>query len=151
MIFKGEQRVKPEKLSNGNVHSQYKADNGKLHELERDVTKHWKRGIVEFSVLGLENQTVVDNFMPFRIFSYDGRDETEIKHVDAVLKLLSAMTGDARYANLLTNPNAKKGVHNMCDVAERVENKGRVEGRAEGRTEERMANIRNMLAQSCTT
>ena len=239
LIFKGEHRVKPEELSNGNVHSQYKADDGKLHELERDATKHWKRGIVEFSVLGLENQTVVDNFMPFRIFSYDGngyrsqllqerpvmvpvvtivlyfgtehhwnakknllahmnvpegleeyvndfkihvfeiawlsaeevsrfesdfkvvanffvkkridpnydgRDETEIKHVDAVLKLLSAMTGDARYANLLTNPNAKKGVHNMCDVAERLENKGRAEGRTEGRTEERMANIRNMLA-----
>ena len=38
----------------------------------------------------------------------------------------------------------------MCDVAERLENKGRAEGRAEGRTEgrteERMANIRNMLA-----
>jgi len=60
LIFKGEQRVKPEELSNGNVHSQYKADDGKLHELERDATKHWKRGIVEFSVLGLENQTVVD-------------------------------------------------------------------------------------------
>ena len=28
LIFKGEQRVKPEELSNGNVHSQYKADDG---------------------------------------------------------------------------------------------------------------------------
>ena len=56
------------------------------------------------------------------------------------------MTGNAGYANLLPNPNVKKGVHNMCDVAERLENKGRAEGRAEGRTEERMANIRNMLA-----
>ncbi len=56
------------------------------------------------------------------------------------------MTGNAGYANLLPNPNVKKGVHNMCDVAERLENKGRAEGREEGRTEERMANIRNMLA-----
>jgi len=55
---------------------------------------------------------------------------------------LSAMTGDARYANLLTNPNAKKGVHNMCDVAERLENKGRAEDRAEGQK----AIIQNMLA-----
>ena len=67
-----------------------------------------------------------------------GRDTTEIKHVDAVLKLLSVMTGDARYANLLTNPNVKKGVHNMCDVAERLENKGRAEGQK--------AIIQNMLA-----
>ena len=60
------------------------------------------------------------------------------------------MTGNAGYANLLPNPNVKKGVHNICDVAERLENKGRAEGREEGReegrTEERMANIRNMLA-----
>ena len=42
LIFKGEQRVKPEELSNDNVHSQYKADDGKLHELERDAAKHWK-------------------------------------------------------------------------------------------------------------
>ena len=56
------------------------------------------------------------------------------------------MTGNAGYANLLPNPNVKKGVHNICDVAERLENNGRAEGREEGRTEERMANIRNMLA-----
>ena len=48
------------------------------------------------------------------------------------------MTGDARYANLLPNPNVKKGVHNMCDVAERLENKGRAEGQK--------AIIQNMLA-----
>ena len=52
------------------------------------------------------------------------------------------MTGNAGYANLLPNPNVKKGVHNMCDVAERLENKGRAEGRAEGQK----AIIQNMLA-----
>ena len=41
LVFKGEQIVQPEALRNSAVHSQYKADDNKLHELERDVTKHW--------------------------------------------------------------------------------------------------------------
>ena len=37
LIFKGEQRILPESLENAKVHSQYKAEDGKVHELERDV------------------------------------------------------------------------------------------------------------------
>ena len=36
LIFNGEQRILPESLENIQVHSQYKADDGKVHELERD-------------------------------------------------------------------------------------------------------------------
>ena len=32
----------PEALENISVHSQYKADDEKMHELERDVAKYWK-------------------------------------------------------------------------------------------------------------
>ena len=42
LIFKGEQRILPESLENAKVHSQYKAEDGKVHELERDVIKYWK-------------------------------------------------------------------------------------------------------------
>ncbi len=41
LVFNGEQRIKPDSLTNANVHSQYKAD-GKLHEQERDVAKKWE-------------------------------------------------------------------------------------------------------------
>ncbi len=34
----------------------------------------------------------------------------------------------------------------VCDVAERLENMGRVAGRAEGKAEERIRAIRNMIA-----
>ena len=34
LIFKGEQRILPESLENAKVHSQYKAEDGKVHELE---------------------------------------------------------------------------------------------------------------------
>lgn len=63
------------------------------------------------------------------------------------------MTGNAGYANLLPNPNVKKGVHNMCDVAERLENKGRAEGREEGREEvilcQEKVQIKNDFFPSC--
>ena len=36
LIFNGEQRILPESLENTQVHSQYKAEDGKVHELERD-------------------------------------------------------------------------------------------------------------------
>lgn len=35
LIFAGEQRILPESLENTAVHSQYKADDEKVHELER--------------------------------------------------------------------------------------------------------------------
>lgn len=40
------------------------------------------------------------------------------------------MTGDNRYEEILLYKG--KEVTNMCDVAERLENKGRTEGRLEG-------------------
>lgn len=65
---------------------------------------------------------------------YVPNDKTKIVHVDGVLKLLSAMTGDHRYEEILADPS-KKEVHAMCDVAERLVNKGKAEGRAEGKAE----------------
>ena len=45
LVFKGKQRIKPEDLETGAVHSQYRSDtSGTLHEQERDVVKYWKNG-----------------------------------------------------------------------------------------------------------
>ena len=63
LLCKGEQVAQPI--------SQYKVD-GKIHEMERDVCKYWKPGNVRIALYGLENQTRVENFMPFRIIGYDG-------------------------------------------------------------------------------
>ena len=43
------------------------------------------------------------------------QDETVIRHVDEVLKLLSVMTGDHRY-EAYPHENAKDEVHRMCEV-----------------------------------
>ncbi len=61
-------------------------------------------------------------------------DPQEIKHVDAVLKLLSVMTGDDSYRNAITQLKERRNI-SMCDVAQNLIMKGKVEGKAEGKAE----------------
>ena len=56
-------------------------------------------------------------------------DKTTIKHVDEILKFLSVMTGDNRYEEILSD---KEGVSNMCDVAQRLEDRGIEKGLQKG-------------------
>ena len=60
---------------------------------------------------------------------YISDDKTTIKHVDEILKFLSVMTGDNRYEEILSD---KEGVSNMCDVAQRLEDRGIEKGIKEG-------------------
>ena len=48
---------------------------------------------------------------------------------DEILKFLSVMTGDSRYEEILSD---KEGVSNMCDVAQRLEDRGIEKGIKEG-------------------
>ena len=63
-------------------------------------------------------------------------DPTEMKHVQEVLQLLNVMTGDSRYEQAY-QVNEEGVPRNMCEVLDRIENKGRNEGRSEGLTEGR--------------
>ena len=56
-------------------------------------------------------------------------DPTEIRHIDEVLKLLRVMTGDERYQAIFQK---ERGVHSMCDVAERLEKMGMEKGMEQG-------------------
>ncbi|MGN0170451.1 MAG: Rpn family recombination-promoting nuclease/putative transposase [Lachnospiraceae bacterium] len=70
----------------------------------------------------------------------------EIKHVDEIIKLFSAMTGDSLYEEIIRNYDTKE-VHTMCEVLEYYINEGRAEGRAEGRTEGRTEERMEMIAR----
>ena len=72
LLFDGVQEIKPEALENTTVHAQYKAEDGKVHELERDIAKYWKEEKVELAICGIENQSKAEKHMPFRIIGYDG-------------------------------------------------------------------------------
>ena len=220
LLFGGKPEVEENELVNTTVYSQYKADDGKVHEQERDIAKYWKRGGTDIVLYGIENQTKVEKRMPARISGYEGAsyrgqcdkktivpvitivlyygtdrkwtapknlkslikvpdkldkyvndtkanvfeiawltdeqiakftsdykivdnffvnkrknkdyipdDKTTIKHVDEILKFLSVMTGDSRYEEILSD---KEGVSNMCDVAQRLEDRGIEKGLQKG-------------------
>ena len=55
---------------------------------------------------------------------------TEIRHVDEVPKLLTVISGDKRYYEVTKSEKGK--VKNMCEVAERLVNKGIEKGIQKG-------------------
>lgn len=71
-IFEGNQTIKEDELYDLPAKSQYKADNSKLHEQERDIAKCWSKENVVFSIIGIENQTIIDKDMVLRVIGYDG-------------------------------------------------------------------------------
>ena len=72
LVFGGQQMITPDSMEDVTVVSQYKADNARLHEQERDTCKLWKEQGVNLAIVGIENQTKPDRDMPFRSIGYDG-------------------------------------------------------------------------------
>ena len=72
LILGGQRKIQGKDLIPDAVHSQYKADDGMLHEQERDVSKYWKKQKIHLALFGMENQTAIERNMPFRIIGYDG-------------------------------------------------------------------------------
>lgn len=87
---------------------------------------------------------------------YRPTDPIKFKHVDEVLKLMSVLTRDERYVELLNQEGGKP--ENMCEVLDRAEERGlikgreeglqegRLEGRREGIDENRLESIKNVMA-----
>ena len=61
-------------------------------------------------------------------------DSTAIEHVEELLTLMSAMTGDNRFEETINDLKGKENI-NMCEVLDRVEARGIEKGRMEGRQE----------------
>ncbi len=62
--------------------------------------------------------------------NYKGSTE-EIRHVDALLKMLSALTGDNSFEEIYNKSNLKEGGVTMCEVVERIKNEGVLEAKEE--------------------
>ena len=76
LLFKGEQVIQEQTLTDAQPFSMYKTD-GKVHEQERDVAKYWNSSSeskinVRVAFLGFENQTKYEKDMPLRVIGYDG-------------------------------------------------------------------------------
>ena len=76
-------------------------------------------------------KVVVDYFIHKRANpEYRPKDPEKFKHVDELLKLMSVLTHDDRFVEVLNQEGGKP--ENMCEVLDYVEAKGRAQGLAEG-------------------
>ena len=72
-LFDGEAVIKPEELEDMQLRSAYRAEM-KLHDMERDVAKRWKKNGIRIACVGFENQTAPDSRMVLRVLGYDGAE-----------------------------------------------------------------------------
>ena len=79
-------------------------------------------------------KVVVDYFVNRRDNpEYRPKNPQKFKHVDELLKMLAVFAHDNRFSDLLVQEGGIP--EDMCEVLDRVENKGKEEGRIEGRIE----------------
>jgi len=89
---------------------------------------------------------VADYFVQKRLTGdYHPSTET-IGHVDATLKLMSVLTDDIRFEEVITDLSERKGGVNMCDVLDRVENRGIEKGVKQGYNKAQRETAARMLA-----
>ena len=115
----------------------YKINVVEVAWLEEEVIKRFRSDfklLAEFFV----NRRKNPNYRP------DGVET--IKHVDAMLKLMTVMTGDERYREI-TKQGDFEEVHTMCEVAERLEKTGEARGIiiGEARGEEKVSKLYRIL------
>ena len=90
-----------------------------------------------FNIAWLSNKTINMFQSDFKIVAkyfqtvrlrkdYLGSNE-EIRHVDALLKMLTALTGDNSFEEVYNEGNLKKGGVTMCEVVEKIKNQGKEE------------------------
>ncbi|MBR5508761.1 MAG: hypothetical protein IKV59_01765, partial [Lachnospiraceae bacterium] len=148
------------KTDKGDIHetklkSQYKADEARIHEMERDVTKLWevldippvlehyindyKIHVFEISWLTDEQaklfqsdfRAVAEFFTQIRKNDEYKPTAIELKHVDEVLKLLAVFGEADRFAKLV-NSGASKEVKTMCQAINKIEQNGIEKGIEKG-------------------
>ena len=69
--------IDPDDLEDARARSVYvplSDEDNPVREQERDVAKFWKKEGVILCLMGLENQTAIDRYMPLRIMGYEGAD-----------------------------------------------------------------------------
>lgn len=74
LLFQGRNTVKENDLEDAVLRYHYKADDRKLHEMERDTAKYWRNNNIRIAFFGNENQTASDIDAPLRGAGYDGSE-----------------------------------------------------------------------------
>ncbi len=81
---------------------------------------------------------VADYFVQMRMTGTYTGNRDEMSHVQETLSMMSIMTGDRRFEQVMQSEESGaqgKEIKTMCEVLDRIEAKGKAEGKAEGRAE----------------
>ena len=117
LVFDGEKLIKEDELSESIVHSQYKAEDGRVHELERDVAKKWIKNNVALSLFGVENQTAVEKFMPLRVMGYDGASyRSQLLNLESEKRKLYNLKKECKITEEEYSIRMKKVYDSICPV-----------------------------------
>ena len=90
----------------------------------------------ELERLTSDFRIVADFFVQKRKNGNYAPSERQMLHVRETLGLLSAVTGDGRFEDTMVGEEGEEVPKTMCEVLDRIENRGRKEGRKEGRVAE---------------
>ena len=112
----------------------------KVSDRFRPYVNDYKINVFEIAYLSREQvelfksdfRVVADYFVQKREKGDYIPEAQELKHVQETLQLLSVMTGDERFEEAYNEKNGKRRVKNMCEVLDRIEDRGLQRGRQEG-------------------
>ena len=92
LVLKNGLQLSHGELLDKNPASGFDVGKGALREQIRDVIKLWHSSGTPIAVLGIENQSVIDAFMPLRVFAYEGVDYKKqlIQYLDSLKSTDSA-------------------------------------------------------------
>ena len=159
-LFQGKQVVQEAALSDAQPFSMYKEE-GQLREQERDVAKYWQQpggSGVNVRIAHLPEEAIGYFHSDFKVIvdyfihkrenpDYRPTDPVRFNHVDELLKLMSAVTRDERFVQLLEAEGGKP--KDMCEVLDRAEARGEERGiaigEAKGIEQTRLENIKNVM------
>ena len=92
VLFGGKEVIVPERLQGEDTKLVLSSEDGKKGRY-RDVIRKYESG-VSYTILGVENQEVVDYTMPFRIMEYEfGEYSKQIAEIRKVHRLLEDTSG----------------------------------------------------------
>ena len=74
--------------------------------------------------------------------------QKKIQHTDSMLKLMSVLTKDMRYAESIADNSFETEGTNMCEVLDRIVAQGEARGEAIGIEKNRTEMIHNMLKEN---
>ena len=107
LLFNGARIIREDELEDYMPSSQYKAEDGFLHEEERDVAKRWKKCNIKIASFGIENQSSYYKYMPVRIIGYDGANYRE-QLLDKGMKRIYPVV------SMVLNFSMKRWNRNIC-------------------------------------